>query len=255
MGGLGRRVFGKEHRLASSCCDLALQNKGRWGINLFQVLSSSVGAGLKEGCTELLGSPSACCKHIPPPGNHCNCWWLNNIYSVLYSQNLWCIQKMELTTWLLFTSTPLSSSFPGISSLWLGIFSTSAPACMPWVCSCLLFWPFCSTILPCLSYSALSLPCHKSPYISTPPTPSSWWFWSILVLCNGSCPALVLLLYLGAVSGSRLCFAIWRFWSSVLQNGSAEQCLYLALSFVSLVTKAEYHWKTVLVDHVKQPGE
>lgn len=122
--------------------------------------SLNEGAGLKKGCTELLGTASACFKHIPPPGSYCNCWRVNNIYSVLLSQNIWCIQKMERTTWLLFESTPLSSSFPGISSLWLGIFPTSASACVSWVCGCLLFWAFCSTILPLpeLLSSLITLP-------------------------------------------------------------------------------------------------
>lgn len=165
-----RRVIGNTHWLASSCCDLALQNKGRWGINLFQVLSFFFkwGSRVKEGCTELSDTASACYKHIPPPGSYCNCCLrraaiegrLNNVYSVLYSQTPWCIQKMELTTWLLFAGTPLSSSFPGISSLCLGIVSISAPVCMPWVCSCLPFWAFCSTILPLpeLLSSLITLP-------------------------------------------------------------------------------------------------
>lgn len=122
--------------------------------------SSSEGAGLKEGCTVLLGTASACCKCIPPPGTYCNCWRVNNRYSVLYSQKLWCTQNMELTTWLLFASTPLSSSFPGIF-LCGWEYSPLLPLhvflrCVAAFSSGLSAPPFS----PCLSYSALSLLCH-----------------------------------------------------------------------------------------------
>lgn len=75
------------------------------------------------------------------------------------------------------------------------------------------------------NYSAASFFCHQCPQSFTPAL-SSPLFLPSIQYCNGSCPALVLMLLPGACSRGRLCFAICRCCCNILQNGTAQQCLH-----------------------------
>lgn len=115
--------------------------------------SSSEGAGLKESCTELLGTASACFRHIPPPGSYCNCWRVNNISPLLTKHLVYPENGVNHVA-------AFCKHFSLLEFSW-NLFSVAGNILHFCLCMCgCPLWAFCSTILPLpkLLSSLITLP-------------------------------------------------------------------------------------------------